>query len=45
MEALRRAAAKGFHDLDRLSKDHEFDLLRGRDDFRAVVADVEKNGK
>lgn len=45
VEALRRAAAKGFHDRDRLSKDHEFDPLRGRDDFRAVVADVEKNGK
>lgn len=34
MDALRRAAAKGFHDLDRLRKDHEMDLLRSREDYR-----------
>ena len=45
VETLRRALANGFHERDRLNKDHEFDPLRGRDDFRAVVADLEKNGK
>ena len=45
VEALRQAAAKGFHDTERFRKDHEFDPLRGRDDFRAVVAEVEKNAK
>jgi serine/threonine-protein kinase len=43
--ALRQAAAKGFRDLDRVRKDRELDSLRSRDDFRAIVADLEKNDK
>ena len=43
--ALRLAAARGFRDLNRLRTDHDFDPLRGRDDFRAAAAEVEKNAK
>ena len=42
MDALRQAAAKGFHDLDRLRKDHEMDLLRSREDYRALIDALEK---
>jgi serine/threonine-protein kinase len=43
VEALRRAAAAGFRDLDRLNRDREFDPLRQRQDFRAVIDGLQKN--
>ncbi len=40
MEALRNAIAAGFHDLERLRKEEELNTLRGRDDFKALEADL-----
>jgi tetratricopeptide (TPR) repeat protein len=42
MQTLRRAADKGFADLKRLEKDREFDVLRDRDDYKALAAELEK---
>jgi tetratricopeptide (TPR) repeat protein len=44
VQTLRRAVDKGFADLGRLQKDREFDVLGDRDDFRALVAELEKKG-
>lgn len=40
IELLRRAVAKGYQDADHLAKDTDLDPLRGREDFRKLVADV-----
>jgi tetratricopeptide (TPR) repeat protein len=40
--ALRRAVGVGFRNADKLRGDPALELLRGRDDFRAVLAEVEK---
>ncbi len=43
VELLRQAIAKGFRDVAQLKKDADLDSLRERDDFRQLVADLEKN--
>jgi tetratricopeptide (TPR) repeat protein len=45
MELLRAAAAKGFRDAAHMKKDADLDPIRGRDDFRKLIDDLEKGGK
>jgi serine/threonine-protein kinase len=45
MDALRRAVAAGFRDVDRLARDPEWDALRKREDFRALAGDLKKKVK
>jgi tetratricopeptide (TPR) repeat protein len=45
LEALRQAVARGYKDADHLKKDTDLDPLRGRDDFRQLLAEVEAAGK
>ncbi len=40
MEALRKAVAAGFRDVERLRTASELNALRGREDFKAVEADL-----
>jgi tetratricopeptide (TPR) repeat protein len=42
MTALRQAVEKGFKDFAHLKKDADLDPLRERDDFRRLLADLEK---
>jgi tetratricopeptide (TPR) repeat protein len=42
VELLRQAVAKGYKDADRLNKDKDLDALRDREDFRKLVAELEK---
>jgi hypothetical protein len=45
VEWLRQAVAKGFKgpaDVGRLQSDHDLDPLRDRDDFRALLAGLDK---
>ncbi len=39
---LRQAMAHGFKDSDYLQRTHDFDPLRARDDFKKVIAEMEK---
>jgi tetratricopeptide (TPR) repeat protein/tRNA A-37 threonylcarbamoyl transferase component Bud32 len=39
---MRQAVAKGYKDVDRLKKDTDLDPLRKRDDFRRLLAELEK---
>jgi hypothetical protein len=38
---LRQAVAGGYKDAARLKKDRDLDALRGRDDFRLLLAELE----
>jgi tetratricopeptide (TPR) repeat protein/serine/threonine protein kinase len=40
MDALRKAIAAGFRDLDLLRRDSDLNVLRGRADFKALEADL-----
>jgi tetratricopeptide (TPR) repeat protein len=40
MEALSKAVAAGYRDLDHLRKDTDLDALRGREDYKALEADL-----
>jgi|GEM_PF-860572 len=40
MEALRKAVDAGWRNLDHLHKDTDLDALRGREDFKALEADL-----
>jgi serine/threonine-protein kinase len=42
MEALRQALAKGYQDAAHMQKDTDLDPLRGRDDFRKLLAELDK---
>jgi serine/threonine-protein kinase len=42
LAALRQAIAKGYQDAANLTKDPDLDPLRGRDDFRKLLTEVEK---
>jgi serine/threonine-protein kinase len=43
MAALRLAIAKGLKDLAKMKKDKDLDSLRSRDDFKKLLADLEKS--
>jgi hypothetical protein len=45
VEALRQAVARGYKDAAHLKKDPDLDPLRGRDDFRKLLAEVEAAAK
>jgi tetratricopeptide (TPR) repeat protein len=45
LQALRQAVAKGYKDADHLKKDPDLDPLRGRDDFRKLLGEVEAAAK
>jgi tetratricopeptide (TPR) repeat protein len=42
VQALRQALAKGYQDAAQLKKDKDLDPLRGRNDFRKLLAELEK---
>jgi tetratricopeptide (TPR) repeat protein len=42
MNALRRAVQFGYKDVDKLKKDKHLDPLRGRDDFKKLLTDLQK---
>jgi hypothetical protein len=42
VELLRQAVAKGFWDVDSMKKDTDLDGLRGRDDFKKLMAQLEQ---
>ena len=42
MDALRRALAAGYGEVTELKKDTSLDPLRERDDFKKLVADLDK---
>jgi tetratricopeptide (TPR) repeat protein len=42
VELLRQAAAKGYRDVATIKKDPDFDNLQARDDFRQLMAELEK---
>jgi hypothetical protein len=42
LELLRQAIAKGFKDVAHMKKDTDLDPLRQRDDFKKLVAEMEK---
>ncbi len=39
---LQKAAAAGYRDVDRMKKDRDLDPLRGRQEFKKLIADVEE---
>ncbi len=45
LDALRKAVAAGYRDLDRLREDEDLDVLRPRPEFRDLVAAAEKAEK
>jgi hypothetical protein len=40
-ESITKAIAAGYHDLALIKKGTDLNALRGRDDFKKLVADVE----
>jgi serine/threonine protein kinase/tetratricopeptide (TPR) repeat protein len=42
VELLRQAVAKGYRNIEHLKQDEDLSSLRGRDDFRKLVAEIEK---
>ena len=40
MDLLRHAVTAGFKDAATLKEDHEFDPLRGRDDFKKLLDEI-----
>jgi serine/threonine protein kinase len=42
VELLRRAVAKGFRDVAHMKKDTDLDSIRERDDFKKLLAELEK---
>lgn len=45
MKQLRDAVSKGYKDVALLKRDPDLDPLRGRDDFKQLIAEVEGKGK
>jgi serine/threonine protein kinase/tetratricopeptide (TPR) repeat protein len=45
IEYLRRAVAKGYCNLPEIKSDSDLDALRGREDFKKLVKDVERKTK
>jgi hypothetical protein len=45
MELLRQAVQNGYKDVEAVKKNPDLDPLRPRDDFKRLVADLEKVGK
>jgi serine/threonine-protein kinase len=45
VELLREAVAKGFKDIEHLKKDTDLDPLRGRDDYRKLLKELEEKTK
>jgi hypothetical protein len=43
MDLLQRAVKAGFKDAAHIAKDTDLDPLRDRDDFKKLLADLEKN--
>ena len=43
MELLRKAVAAGYKDAPHMRKDTDLDPIRDRDDFKRLLADLEKN--
>jgi hypothetical protein len=43
--SLRQAVAKGYKDADHMKKDTDLDSLRSRDDFKMLLADLDKAAK
>jgi hypothetical protein len=41
MEVLRRAVAAGFRDVAHMRTDTDLDALRGREDFKKLMAELE----
>jgi hypothetical protein len=41
MESLKKAIAAGYNDLADIKNDNDLDCLRGREDFKKLVAEVE----
>ena len=42
MELLQKAVKAGFNDAAHMKKDADLDSLRGRDDFKALIAEIDK---
>jgi len=45
MKMLRDAVSKGYRDVAHMKKDTDLDPLRQREDFKKLVAELEKKGK
>jgi hypothetical protein len=45
METLRRSIAAGYKHMDNIRTDTDLDALRGRDDFRRLLADLEAESR
>ena len=45
MNWLRKAVAAGYHDAAHLSKDHDLDALRDRDDFKKLLGDLQSGAR
>ena len=41
MTWLKKAVAAGYHDAAHISKDHDLDALRDRDDFKKLLSDLQ----
>jgi serine/threonine protein kinase len=42
LELLRQSVAKGYKDVKKIKQDEDLNNLRGRDDFRKLVAEIDK---